>query len=552
MSEMIKTAVYSYWAKPFVSKSSYSNFQRRNDLLVSLKLSVEQTRKFFEKVIFYGDHEAISQVCNIIEFDEVYDDIEELNEKKFPSYFYTLSKVIACQKTKVPFVHIENDFYIWNIPQNSKIFSESIIVEDMQQTPYDFIEEVERLIDNNMIIRPGWKQLVKNSKLQIPTKGIYGGVDTNFINEHATEIIRMIGNSENLKIFQRESSRNFYANTHRVCDAWYLGAKFHHYKKIPFNVRQSDINYTHLYSEKKNDPNVSLKLYKRVRKDLPNFMQSINNPTALVYDPVKDFTQFTEQNLNVPNIPSSKKLTFAIAVLNRTEQIEQTLIQNLEDNYLNKENIEFVLIDFGSNDGFRDWIRFQNLRKYTNSEYFKYYETDALDFWHASVAKNTAIHNAVGKIVVTLDCDNYTGLNGGEFVINQFEKNNYKCILHQFNWNSQNGNFGRIAITKSKFNELGGYDQSFLPMGYQDWDLIKRAEAVGTTYINAPDGEYNKAIQNLGGKKLSIANTKQYKQIGWTEMNRINKLKSQHNIYNQKYVANKGYYGMRTKVRRIL
>ena len=97
---------------------------------------------FFEKVIFYGDHEAISQVCNIIEFDEVYDDIEELNEKKFPSYFYTLSKVIACQKTKVPFVHIENDFYIWNIPQNSKIFSESIIVEDMQQTPYDFIEEV--------------------------------------------------------------------------------------------------------------------------------------------------------------------------------------------------------------------------------------------------------------------------------------------------------------------------------------------------------------------------------------------------------------------------
>ena len=63
------------------------------------------------------------------------------------------------------------------------------------------------------------------------------------------------------------------------------------------------------------------------------------------------------------------------------------MIQNLEDNYLNKENIEFVLIDFGSNDGFRDWIRFQNLRKYTNSEYFKYYETDALDFWHTRLQR---------------------------------------------------------------------------------------------------------------------------------------------------------------------
>ena len=62
-------------------KNTYSNFQRKNDLLVSMKLSVEQSRKFFDKIIFYGDHEAISQICKVIQFDEIYDDLEELNQK---------------------------------------------------------------------------------------------------------------------------------------------------------------------------------------------------------------------------------------------------------------------------------------------------------------------------------------------------------------------------------------------------------------------------------------------------------------------------------------
>ena len=79
---MINTAVYSYWAKPFADSDVYSNFERRNDLLVSLRLSVEQSRKFFDKIVFYGDHEAIAQICNVVKFDEVYDEVEELNEKQ--------------------------------------------------------------------------------------------------------------------------------------------------------------------------------------------------------------------------------------------------------------------------------------------------------------------------------------------------------------------------------------------------------------------------------------------------------------------------------------
>ena len=228
------------------------------------------------------------------------------------------------------------------------------------------------------------------------------------------------------------------------------------------------------------------------------------------------------------------------------------MIKNLEDNWEDREDVEFVLMDINSKDGFRTWIREQDLEKYTRCGYLRYYETDVLDQWHASIGKNTATHQAHGKIVVTLDCDNFTGPRGGKFVIDHFEKHNYNCVMHQFDWNPQNGNFGRIAMCKETFDKIGGYDQSLMPMGYQDWDIIKRAEAVGCEYLNPTDELYNRAIMNEGGKELSMANqTDEHKKMGWTEMNRINKLKCHHNLYKKKHVANEGYYGIRSNVRKI-
>ena len=49
-----------------------------------------------------------------------------------------------------------------------------------------------------------------------------------------------------------------------------------------------------------------------------------------------------------------------------------------------------------------------------------------------------------------------------------------------------------------------------------------------------------------------MANTiDEHKKMGWVEMNRINKLKCHHNLYNKKLKANGGYYGIRSNVRTI-
>ena len=549
----IKTAVYAYWAKPFLEKNTYSNFQRKNDLLVSMKLSVEQSRKFFDKIIFYGDHEAISQICKAIQFDEIYDDLEELNQKNIPDYFYSIPKAFVCERMKEPFVLLENDFYLWNIPSESKILNAELIIEDMHITPDGFYKEISNMKSDGLVTRPRWYRFANKGEFKIPSKGIYGGTNIKFINEHATEILRLVTNEENLPVFQNEEKAKSYKNTHLVYDLWYCGAKIDSQKIEPFNVRVSDIEYTHLHSDKKNDPNITIRLYERVKKDLPNFLDNIKSKENTVFDPLEDYDYFLEPTKGIENVScGKKKLTFVMALMNRFHQIEQTLLKNLEDNWEDKDDIEFLLMDINSKDGFRDWIREQNLEKYIECGYLRYYETDILNEWHASIGKNTATHQARGTIVVTLDCDNYTGYRGGRFVITQFEQNDYNCVVHQFDWIPQNGNFGRIALTEKKFNEIGGYDQSLLPMGYQDWDIIKRAEATGCKYVNPTDSDFNRAIMNEGGKDLSMANqTEAHKKMGWVEMNRINKLKCHHNLYKNKHQANEGYYGIRSNVRRI-
>jgi len=550
---MINTAVYAHWASPFVERNTYSNFQRRNDLLVSMKLSVEQSRKFFDKIVFYGDHEAIAQVCGTIQFDEVYDELEQLNEKDIPSYFWSIPRAIVCEKMKEPFVVIENDFYLWDVPLDSKFYESDIVVESMVETPRSFLTEIKNGQDDELQTRPRWYRYANKGKFTIPTKGIYGGNDVQFINDHAQEVMRLTENKENLETFRLDNSHRKYNDMHKIYDLWYCGAKLDASDKETFRVAESDITYTHLHSDKKNDPELSIRMYERARKDLPEFMENVSSAENTIYDPLADYDYFIESTKGIENIPvGTKKLTFVMALMNRKHQIEQTLIKNLEDNWEDREDVEFVLMDVNSKDGFREWIREQDLAKYTKCGYLRYFETDMLDQWHASIGKNTATHQAQGKIVVTLDCDNFTGPRGGKFVIDHFEKNNYNCVVHQFDWNPQNGNFGRIALPKATFNQIGGYDQSLMPMGYQDWDIIKRAQAIGCEYVNPTDALYNQAIENEGGKELSMANqTDDHKKMGWTEMNRINKLKCHHNLYRKKHIANDGYYGIRSNVRKI-
>ncbi|UEG51476.1 glycosyltransferase family 2 protein [Mucilaginibacter daejeonensis] len=237
-----------------------------------------------------------------------------------------------------------------------------------------------------------------------------------------------------------------------------------------------------------------------------------------------------------------KRISFCITCLNRFHQVSKTLPKNLLDNIDKRDIVEFILIDFNSTDGLKSWIE-EDFSEFMKDGYLKFYHTDLLKSWDCSIAKNTAHLHATGDIVVNLDCDNYTGPSGGLFVLDQFERYGENIILHQSSSEPLDGSFGRIGLAKRYFEAVGGYDQSFDPMGYQDIDLIHRLQIFGLNYISQPANLYNQAIPNT--KEDSVKNAKSSKN--YYKMTLANMRISKRKIDRGEIIANKGQYGILIK-----
>lgn len=225
--------------------------------------------------------------------------------------------------------------------------------------------------------------------------------------------------------------------------------------------------------------------------------------------------------------------------MNRINQISKTLLKNLESN--KNPNIEFILIDFGSSDGLQNFIlNNKDFKKYLESKHLKYFYIKELNNWHASIAKNTAHMFSTGYYVVNLDCDNYIGENGGDFLLDIFKDKGKNTLVTQRDFMYGSGCAGRIALSKENFLKLGGYNEQFYPMGYQDCDLIERAKKLNLNVINF--NENNNCIKNT--KKESIKNTGI--NMSYEKMVLSNKFLSKINLENNIIKANifKKYIGV--------
>lgn len=212
----------------------------------------------------------------------------------------------------------------------------------------------------------------------------------------------------------------------------------------------------------------------------------------------------------------------------------------MRHNEKHRNLIEFVLIDFNSADGVSDWV-ISSFKEELATGYLKLYFTRELPFWHVSVAKNTAHLYAGGDVLVNLDSDNYTGPNGGMFITTQFDKYGKALLLHQFSGDYTDGSCGKIALHRDYFYAIGGYDESFEPVGHDDLDLLNRLHILGLKYKRISDRLYTQTIPNSQSEGIKNTNSR----LSWEEMELQNSISSIRNINNWKLIANKKRMGIR-------
>jgi hypothetical protein len=181
---------------------------------------------------------------------------------------------------------------------------------------------------------------------------------------------------------------------------------------------------------------------------------------------------------------------------NRSTHFKTTILQNIADN-INDPNIEFVLLDYNSEDDLEEWVK-ANLKPYIDSGVFTYYKTTEPQYFHRSHSRNMAFRLAKGEILCNVDADNFTGPSFTDYLRNCFQGdgNVFVCAGGQVDGLPYSDIGGRIGIRQTDFLGVGGYDENMSNYGSEDFDLIGRLEMNGTEKILIRNFEYMKVIKH--------------------------------------------------------
>ena len=215
-------------------------------------------------------------------------------------------------------------------------------------------------------------------------------------------------------------------------------------------------------------------------------------------------------------------ISLCTTIRNRRFQFEQTFVENL-DALSTYEGVEWIIVDYGSNQG-----EVEIYEKAVPPGWVKWIRMEA-PYWHVCRAKNAAVQHSSGDIVVNFDADQWL-----QNVVDAARKANDDTLVHNWSGVFQTGTCGRIACTRAMFDSLGGYDESFLPCGHDDLDLIARAAASGIS-IEVVNCGPDAALLNSREEAVSDCYVE---GLTWEEMEKSNHTRSRWNIGMGILVAN--------------
>lgn len=164
------------------------------------------------------------------------------------------------------------------------------------------------------------------------------------------------------------------------------------------------------------------------------------------------------------------KISFCITCKNRLFHLKQTLPFNII-NSLSYDNVEFVIIDYNSEDNLLNWAR-KHLYYWEQKGKVKYLRTKIPKLFSPAHAKNLAHKNATGDILCNLDADNFITPGFCEYLSKMFLKEKVFYFTHSEDSFGNQGCCGKIAVHKKHFYSVNGYDEeNSLNLGW-GWDDI--------------------------------------------------------------------------------
>ena len=202
--------------------------------------------------------------------------------------------------------------------------------------------------------------------------------------------------------------------------------------------------------------------------------------------------------------------------------MEITLPHNLQSL---RPDEEWCVLDYNSDDHLWFLLK-ERAAPWLESGRLRYYRTLQPRWFDVNQAKNAAHRLARGKVVFNLDADNYIDPNIRDQLARCEEMAGDRYVLHNKSQvrNSPyipagDGTYGRIAMPRRTFFDLGGYDEQMLGMGNGDADILYRASCAGLRVMVSTQPPEHPPVPNAVQDKIKHLRP-DLRARGFRELNR--------------------------------
>lgn len=202
--------------------------------------------------------------------------------------------------------------------------------------------------------------------------------------------------------------------------------------------------------------------------------------------------------------------------------MEITLSHNLQSL---RPDEEWCVLDYNSDDQLWFLLK-ERAGSWLESGRLRYYRTIQPQWFDVNRAKNAAHRLARGKVVFNLDADNYIDQSVRGQLARCEEMAGDRYVLHNRSkvQNSPyipagDGTYGRIAMPRRTFFDLGGYDEQILGMGNGDADILYRASREGLRVMGSAQPPEHTPVPNAVRDKVKHLRP-DLRARGFRELNR--------------------------------